>query len=451
MHVGIASFTGSILYFGGILAFLLSIFWRPYAGLFYLVPLLPLQTVRYRLHEFPLGANVVDIILIGVCIGLWRNGKSVFAETPFNKILLAYAVFTYVTLWRGAFFLDAGLPLWFDDRRLQDWKNYLLIFLVLFLVYGVMQTKKQIWLLICGMSGTVLLLNRAFFHTIKDRDFSHFSYDLRDAGAIGYAGVNGFAAFQAQFAIFLLALYCYEKKPLLKWAYLGTAAFSIYCLLFSFSRGGYAAFLAGCLFLGIFKNRGLLVLVVAFLFTWQTIVPTAVQERIMMTEGEGGSGIDSSAGTRLTIWEDALQVFKADPIFGTGFNTYQYMHRVGPYSDTHNMYVKVLVETGIVGLSIFLMLFWKMYRVGFKLFRTASDDFLASLGLGVAAMMVCVFVGNLFGDRWMYMQLTGYTCALVGLALRGQAIADAGGEMSSPEAEALSADDSSPLVPLRQE
>ncbi|HWC00678.1 MAG TPA: O-antigen ligase family protein [Bryobacteraceae bacterium] len=440
MNLGIASFAGTILYFGAIVALLLSIFWRPYVGLLYLVPLLPLQTIRYHLHEFPLGANVVDIILLSVCVGLWRRGESAFPQTPFNKLLLTYAIYTYILLWRGALFLQGDMPFWFNNVRLQDWKNYLLIPVVMFLVFSAIRETKHMRYLIYGMCVTVLLLDRAYFHTIKDRDFSHFSYDLRDAGAMGYAGVNGFAAFQAQIAIFLLTLYCFEKKTLLKLAYLGTAAFSIYCLLFSFSRGGYAAFLVGCVFLGVTKNRMLLVLVVLLLFTWQAVVPAAVQERIMMTEGEDGSGIDSSAGTRLTIWEDALQVFKGDPIFGTGFNTYQYMHRVGPYQDTHNMYVKVLVETGLAGLAIFVLLLWKMYCCGFHLFRTASDDFLASLGLGFAGLMVCVVAGNLFGDRWMYMQITGYTFALLGLTLRGQAITD-----QQQESAGLSEDVASPL------
>lgn len=417
-HLGLTDLSGSILYFGAILVFLLSVCGRPHLGLFFLVPLLPMQTIRYRLHAYPLGANLVDIILLGVCIGLWRQGESPFPKTPFNKLLIAFGIFTYLSLWRGAFFLHGDLPLWFNDRRLQDWKNDMLMLAIPFLVFAAIKTKRQIKMLLICMSASVLIIDRAFYHTVKDRDFSHFSYDLRDAGALGYAGVNGLAAFQVQFVVLLLALYCFEKSFALKCFYLGTAAFSTYCILFSFSRGGYAAFLAGCLFLGVLKHKGLLILVVVLLCSWQTLVPGAVRERILMTQDENGE-VDSSSGERLTIWQDALQVFQADPIFGTGVHTYEYMHRVGEYSDTHNLYVKVLVETGLLGLSLLLLIFWRIYAAGRRLFRMATDPLLASVGLGLAAVMVCVFVGNLFGDRWNYLQVSGYTWAILGLVLRG--------------------------------
>lgn len=416
-HLGLTDLSGSILYFGAILVFFICIFGRPHIGLFFLVPLLPMQTIRYRLHEYPFGANLVDFIFLGVCIGLWRQGESPFPKTPFNKLLITFGIFTYLSLWRGALFLNSSLPLWFDDSRLQDWKNDMVMLVIPFLVFAAIKTERQIKVLLVCMSATVLLIDRAFYLTVKDRDFSHFSYDLRDAGALGYAGVNGLAAFQVQFVVFLLALYTFEKSYL-KWFYLGTAAFSTYCVLFSFSRGGYAAFVVGCLFLGLLKNRRLLILVAVLLCSWQTLVPGAVQERILMTHDENGE-VDSSSGERLTIWEDAMQVFQADPIFGAGVHTYAYMHRVGEYADTHNLYVKVLVETGILGLGLLLLLFGRMCAAGLRLFRKATDPFNASLGLGLAAVMVCVFIGNLFGDRWNYLQVSGYTWVMLGLVLRG--------------------------------
>jgi len=68
IHFGLESVSGYVLYVTGILAFLLSIFWRPIVGIYYLVPLIPLQTGRYALNSFPLGQSVVDITLLGVIL-----------------------------------------------------------------------------------------------------------------------------------------------------------------------------------------------------------------------------------------------------------------------------------------------------------------------------------------------------------------------------------------------
>ena len=43
--------------------------------------------------------------------------------------------------------------------------------------------------------------------------------------------------------------------------------------MYSLSRGGYVAMLAGWLFLGLAKKRWMLVALIAFVFTWTALVP----------------------------------------------------------------------------------------------------------------------------------------------------------------------------------
>jgi len=52
-----------LLYIAGLATFFASAFWRPEIGIYYIVPLLPLQTLRFRLHEYPLGAQWIDLML----------------------------------------------------------------------------------------------------------------------------------------------------------------------------------------------------------------------------------------------------------------------------------------------------------------------------------------------------------------------------------------------------
>jgi len=50
-------------------------------------------------------------------------------------------------------------------------------------------------------------------------------------------------------------------------------------------------------------------------------------------------------------------------MLGSGFATYQLTQHVDNLRDTHNWYVKVLVETGIVGLIIVLFMFQQMFAL----------------------------------------------------------------------------------------
>jgi O-antigen ligase len=443
-HLGIGGVTAPLLYTAEIVCFFLSIFWRPSIGLYLLMAVLPLQTIRYRLHDFILGPQFVDVLLLGVMLGLKRDKQPVITKTCMNAVLIGYIIYTYLSLFKGSLFLGIDMPLSFGDPRVSAWKNYVVdLALMFFVTVGAIRTKKQMKILLFVMCAGSLLLSRGFYSTVGGRDFSSFSYALRDSGPMGWAGVNGLAAFAAQIAVAFTALLLFEKRLWVKAGYFAVVGACTYCLLFALSRGGYAAFLVGIIYLGFVRNRFVLIGVFIFLSMWQGLVPPAVRERVLMTDENGT--MDHSAASRLSLWEEAMQVFQADPIFGTGFNTYAYGSHVGGYGDTHNVFVKVLVETGLVGLLLFLAIFFKLFKVGFRLYRTATDSFFKSIGLGFSALMITAFIANLFGDRWMYFEITGYTFAFAALAVRAQQMTDEGDfeeeerELADPELAATTA------------
>ena len=431
IHFGLEGTTGLLLYVAAIVCLIATIFWRPIVGIFFLLPLIPLQTVRYRMNEFPLGASFVGVILLGVAIGLLRQKRPLLPKTPWTTLLIIYMIYTFLSLIWGSVYLGAELPIP-GDPRFGVWMEYMMMPGLLLLVAALKPTPGQAKAMILVMCLAVLALDRNFWGMVSGRDFSQFAWDLREGGNMGYAGTNGLAAFEAQFTTFLLAISVFEKKWWLRHAYHGLALFSGVCLMYSLSRGGYVAMLAGWLFIGVAKRRWLLVLLIAFLATWTTIVPPAVKQRVLMTystEGVEGAELDHSAETRLTLWEDAMQVFDSNIVLGAGFNTYQYMHRVGNYEDTHNFFLKVLVETGVLGLALFLWFLAKTFRVGLAVSRHAKDPFYASLGLGLAGWLVAAIVANFFGDRWMFLQVCGYMWVIAGL-VSGAATAE---EAAEPE------------------
>src|SRR5579871_2158440 len=422
MHFGLEGFVPLVLYMGALVAFLLSLFWRPQAGLYFLVPLLPMQTMRYKILDMPLGNKLIDLLLLGVVLGAMFKGGFRFAKTPMNKLLVFFGIFCYIQLWRGAFFLNSELPFSISDPRFSNWKNYMVMFILFAVVVSVIEDVKQIQILVVLMCVSVFVVDKGYYSTMSDRDLSHFSYEVRDGGLLGYADVNGVATFEAEFMLFILGLAVFQKRKALKFALWGLFAFSGYCLLFSFSREAYAGILVGLLFLGLVRQRWVLLALAVFLLSWQSFVPTSVQERVLMTYDKNDQQLDTSAQDRVVLWDDAMNLFHQNPALGAGFDTYEWQHRVGIYTDTHNYFLKVLVETGVLGLMFFLFLLAKMTRLGVKLYRTAQDPFLQSIGLGFSLLMACVFVVNFFGDRWLYVEVNGFLWVLLACVVRGQMI-----------------------------
>lgn len=421
IHLGIEGILPWTLYGGMWLCFFASMLWRPEIGLYILAFALPMQTGRYKLQPFLLGSQFVDILILGVVLGLLFKGRSVIQRLPSNQILLIMTAFLYFSLWEGSFFADTPLPLAITDPRFSNWKNYVEMFFLATLVASTLTQKRQIQTLIVVMCLSALVVNRNYYSLLADRDLSHFSYDIRDAGLLGYAGVNGFAAFEAMFCAFLLGVLPSAKNITARLGLLLVLGSGIYCMLFAFSRGGYIGFLGGMITVGLLKSRKYLVLALVIVLGWQVLLPTSVQQRISMTTEASSNGqFDSSSEERLTLWRDALDMFKQNPITGTGFNTYEFMHRVGSYRDTHNYYLKVLAETGLVGIVLFLFLLRMLFTAGWRLYRTTDDPFWSAIATGFTALVVCGIVLNFFGDRWSYQQVDGYLWMLLGVVFRGQ-------------------------------
>ncbi len=404
-----------------IAVFLVSALRRPQIGLYYLAFFLPLVNTRYMLHAFPFGEKFVDFLLLGVFIGIVsRRAGTDWTPTPLTAFLAVWGVMLYASLWRGSFYLNSDWPISLADPRVSDWKNYVEFFFFFLAAASAIRTKKQIAGLLITMGVCFLMVNRDFYGTMSGRDLSSFSYDVRDAGPLGGAGENGLAAFEATGLLFLTAMLGMKLKRTLKWAILGLIFTGVYCLLFTFSRGGYLAVLGGLLFLGVVNQRKLLILVAVLIVSWQALLPESVQQRITMTydQSDGGGTLDASAQTRVNLWADAEALIAASPVFGTGFQTYAYMGRMEK-KDTHNYYLKIIVETGAIGLLMFLYVLWRMFALGYQLYRQSEDPFLAAVGLGFSALMVGMFFANLFGDRWSYFQVDGWMWMLLGAVVRG--------------------------------
>jgi putative inorganic carbon (hco3(-)) transporter len=348
----------------------------------------------------------------------------VIPRSQVNRVLVLLAVVTYLSLWRGWVYLGGSTPIDISDPRFSDWRSYMLMPAIAIAAATTLRDRRQLRFAMLLMIVVTCLVNWSFFRSGVGRDFSHYSEAVRDAGVLGYAGANGFSAFIAESVVFCASLFLFLKEKRIRLALGVVIAFSVYCLLFSFSRGGYAACFVGLAFLALYRQKKLFVALVVMVIAWQVVLPTAVQERINMTYDQNGQSLDESAADRVNLWQDAVTLISANPIFGTGFDTYQFMHRVGPYDDTHNYYVKVMVEMGAIGMLMLLAVIWQMWRAGLRLYRATHDPLLQALGFGLAAVMVTATVANLFGDRWTYLQVDGLMWLLLGCVIRGKLIAE---------------------------
>jgi len=410
-----------IAYIGFWIMCIVSLTGRPLLGLYYMIPFLPYRTLRDHFLDFPLGGNMLTILVVAVIIGALLKGKSI-PKSSLYTIWLVFGVYLYLSMWFGTALGNAPPPLWLGDVNFETWKDYMLIPLVFIAAGMVIEDRKAVRTVVLITAVSLLAIDRSCLLESMSRSWGSFDENKRDTGPLAY-GSNQTAAFLAQFAMFFWGFVQFVQRKKLRLIFYGLVALTIFADLYTFSRGSYAALLVSIVVLGFLKDRKLIVIAAVFLFTWQAIVPTAVRERVEMTQNSNGQ-LEISAQERVNLWEAAEQSIISSPVLGIGFATYQIGNHVDGLKDTHNWYVKVMVETGIIGMIIVLAMLQQVLAVAYRLFKRAEDPLYRGLGLGLFVAMCSCIVANFFGDRWTYLEITGILWVLVAAAIRALQLAE---------------------------
>ncbi len=415
--VTIKSIAPLVLYVVGICFFLMALIGKPRWAFLLVVLLLPLRNIVDRLQAFPLGNQYIDILIIGMLIGWPLSALTqrikLMEKSPLSITSIFLVIYTFISLQLGNEYLRTFSHFDVSDPRVQDWKNFCLLPLLYFLTFNIILDKKWVWRTFTVMCFSMAIMAYYTFNQISW--YSALVSRVKINGTFQFLGPNEVAAFLNECSIILLSVWFFMKKGLNKTLLILLILANLYCLLFIYSRGGYIAFAVGLFFLFAFKKRVLLVPLLLAAIFWQIVLPEKAIERIQGTTNVYGE-LDLSTERRLEMWTAGMQIFQENPIVGVGFGVFRNLGF--SLKDTHNIYVKILVEQGIVGLVVFLLVVLCFIYEGSRLYRKGDDDLSRGLGLGLAISIIVLLVNNIFGDRWSYLELSAYLWIYAGLASR---------------------------------
>jgi len=434
---GLGQFIPIVAYLGFWIMAIVSLGGKPLYGLYYMIPFIPYRTMRDHFLPFPLGENMLTILVLSVIVGAIIHGKRL-PKSKLYIIWLVFGIYLYLSLWLGTAISNAPAPLSSADVNFLTWKGYMLIPLIFAAAGLVIEDRKAVRTVVLLTAIAVFFIDRSSLTDSMSHSWAIFDEDKRGGGPLGF-GSNQTAAYLAQFAVFFWGFVQFATRGKVKLAGYLLAAATIFTAMYCFSRAGYLAILFGVLVLGILKDRKLLLVLGVFLLVWQSVVPTAVRERVNMTQDSNGQ-LEASAQERVDLWQNAERSIERSPIVGNGFATFQLGEHVDNLKDTHNWYVKVLEETGIIGLIFALLLLQQMMAVSYRLFKRATDPLYRGLGLGLILAICACIVANFFGDRWTYIEITAPLWVLVSAAIRAKDLTESESILISTEDASVDAE-----------
>lgn len=146
-------------------------------------------------------------------------------------------------------------------------------------------------------------------------------------------------------------------------------------------------YLAGIIII-LLKNKKLSFALIALVIILSVFMPQSVKDRF-------GGAADFSEGTtsqRIKLWSGCLEMIKVHPVLGFGVNTYtKNFPDFKPKNCldsiyTHNCYMQMASEIGIVGLTLFLIF------ITLCLFYIGSSVKMLPLGW-IRSMAIGIFAG----------------------------------------------------------
>ncbi len=222
--------------------------------------------------------------------------------------------------------------------------------------------------------------------------------------SIGQATIN-FARFYA-LGVLLALFYGLSRKKLY--------FFALALLLFLFlvltgTRGALVSLLVAFIFFVLFfwkgkklARLGVTVGILALMFLVLLLAPGLGKYRILLT-----SVVNTSVQQRLYMWQDAINVFFANPVFGAGTGGFgKNMSQFFVNAYPHNIFLEIGSEHGIIGLAFFLLMLFMVIKYGIRLYRASgvNRQFVGLIfSLLVFSLSNAMFSGNLAGNSPVFL------------------------------------------------
>lgn len=293
--------------------------------------------------------------------------------------VMFYATVTSVSFWdsAGEFFIPVtGLIYLFVIVNTIDSREKLDNLITCLAVAGLITACYAIYQFYTGVNA--IELKKEWVDITQNPEIKNRAYAVFD-------NPNLLAQYMILLSTLSLGAAFGAKKAGLRIFFISTAATAVFCLLLTYSRGGWLAFVGALVFFTLFKNKLLVqLLAVAGIFVYSALPATIINRLSTITSTK-----DTSNLYRLDTWQSTLSLLKTHWETGVGlgrkaFARVYYTHMINsnvvPHS--HNLYLQIISEFGILGLVVFGWLFVGIFRLGLKLSAAGSAG-ARSLNAGV--------------------------------------------------------------------
>lgn len=366
-------------------------------GLLLFIMFMPLHVILVK--QMGLLPGMWKELLLAFVLVLWI-GKGiikkivVLTRAEINIPLLLFIAYCSALLLNNINEFNANI------MGLRNLVQYSLVyFLVINILRGKDSIKKYVFLLLTigmliALTNTVQFLSQP---GVIDRILREPYHSSTKFLAYGFLGENNYPFYLDALICISIGLFLFADSKKIKFLLLCNICILVISLFLTYSRGGILALIVAILFWGIKYNKKVSISLLLLCLAGVFLVPSTMHERFL-TSGSFKEAITS----RIDILSESLSFAVKNPLFGIGLGK---VGTAGP--DTlfpHNYLMYLLLQTGILGLSIYLWMFAIFFKTSLKLYEKLDRGFLKGLTAGIImyyVMFAVSFLASASGEAFL--------------------------------------------------
>lgn len=378
---------------------------------------------------FPSNADAIKLLCLSIIVCCWivrmiAERRILFSKTSINIPILSLLI---CSLMASFYSLNIKYSL---ETILHDHFMYFTIF---FGMVNTIRSQEQIKRLVKAMlitCGLVCAYGLYGYYT---------GIAIREERLVATFGYHTLISAYISFLLPFIICFFFWCKNLLKRLCLGLLLLVCsFSLILTMARASWVAVFVAVFFIGfVLKKKSLILVPAGICALLIFILPSKfISHAKTVTQINKYFNSKEILGERLLCWKASVAMIKDYPLLGIGPGERNFRYAYQQYgekikneelqqinmkdllpseakkikkiltqkvqrlSNSHNIFLHVCVETGIVGLLIFLWLFSLVFYSIIKLWRSLNLEYEKMLLVGITASLISFFIQGLVHNLW---------------------------------------------------
>lgn len=362
--------------------------------------------------DMPIYQVLIPLLFISIMMKKIIKKESIIKSSPLNIPLIMWFGLIFVTYFRNPIFLEDLF-----GSKPTGQLYHLLYFTMLDICFYVSvvdfikkesQIKRIIKMMFIIFTVVVLISIVRLFLKFEIPGLTDYSWRVHHSATFAISRIGVLGSYST---LGMLTLLCFHSLNLPKNLRLMLGLLFIFGVILSGGRvAALSMLLVIMLYLVVKKKRirffGLIVsILIFFLIAIAGLSPFSIYNLRIFQILPGPTPGGYSTQGRLLMWNLSLNLIKQSPIFGIGYgsNMWNYIafsknpvvENVAAAS-SHNLYLSILVNFGLIGLAFFLWLWISCLKTVRKLYKNYKNGFMKELTLWVTLYLISRFVASFF-------------------------------------------------------